>query len=277
MSDVKTVCDQLDHDFSRYDSDISNVNTRIDENMRRATEDRSLWDRFIHWVQQVIAKGQELVGQIREKFDEIGRWIRDDVLPFVFAPFYLDQSGDKYAAVARRTSTLAGTMAAGQIMPAAGWSGVGYDAYETTRGQQEEAAKVTAEGVQMLSGQLHTVATNMVLYWQQLLTGIGSFFADVLSHVGQLLDVKKWTEVLPAILNIASSFMKLILDQLKALTEYILTAIPMMDELNTHVMASNQLAGGDGWPKPAAAMTQPPVAGEPQPWDDGEPGPNTEG
>lgn len=274
MSAVAQACDQLQTDCDSLPGDIDSLNSKINTNMETALEDRNLWQKFWNWLTRLVSWANEQIAKLREVFDKIWDKIEEDILPFIFAPLYLDSAGDKFGGLSQEASSLAGRMAAGQIQPAAEWSGIGHDAYETTRGQQEDAAKVTAEGIQGLSEQLHKVAVNLIKYWQQVTAGIGKFLGDSLAELGQLLDVKKWTEVIPVLANIANGFYQLLIDQMVALTEYITTAIPLMDDLNRQIMSNNMLAGGDGWPKVAPAMTQPSVPGEPPTWNDGDDGPN---
>ncbi len=268
MASVKDICDKLETECKDYPSDVTDINKEIDQNMAKAR--RSPFYILFPTASILEIMIKKLLDDLQDTYEKIRQKIKDDILPFIFAPYYLAKSGDDFGDIARDTSSLAGRMAEGQILPAAEWSGVGFNAYETTRGQQEEAAKVTAASVQTLSEQLHTVATNMVLYWDKVQAAIAKFLLDSLAQAAQLVDVKKWTEVVPTLANIANGLSQLIIDQLVALHEYLLTQVPLMDTLNREMMASDALPGGNGWPAPGGAMTQPSVPGEPPTWNDGE-------
>lgn len=277
MSVVQQLCEDLEKDCRSYPDDIANINHRTDSNMQEAVRNRSLWQKFWHWVERTVAWAEGEIAKVREIYERVRTTIEKEILPFVFAPYYLDRAGDDFAKVARDTAALAGRMADGQIQPQAGWSGVGYQAYATTRSQQEAAAKVTGRSVQMLSSQLHTVSVQQVRFWETLIAAYSLFIGDTLNELAGLLDIKTWTEVIPTVSSIANNFRHAVSEQLDRLKQYMAGQVPLMDDLNSQIMSSNELAGGSGWPRPAAAMTQPATPGEPPTWDDGDSGPNEVG
>jgi hypothetical protein len=60
---------------------------------------------------------REKIEEVRHIYHAIGEKIRKEIIPFIFSPLYLINAGNDFAKIVQRTSTLAGRMADGQILP----------------------------------------------------------------------------------------------------------------------------------------------------------------
>jgi uncharacterized protein YukE len=208
----------------------------------------------------------EWLESFQKEMGKLAEWVKTEVLPWIFSPFALMSASGDYHEIAVSVSSIAGRMAKGQIQPAAGWKGVGADAYEITRGQQQEGAIASSSIAQGLSETLARVATTMYKTGVFITALILKTVADVWEQIGYLADIKRWTEVIGQTNAAMVAIAKGMLDLAKELVAYLTSGVPEVLGLEREGLKGTSLAGGQGWPMPSPTMTQPNVNGEPPSW-----------
>jgi uncharacterized protein YukE len=270
MTITYQMCSQLETDALQIANCTYPQASLASQNASKAIDDASLWSKFSNWLtgwmNDLVKTFKEWLESFQKAMGSLADWVRSEVLPWIFSPFALMSASGDYHEIAVSVSSIAGRMAKGQIQPGAGWKGVGADAYETTRGQQQEGAIASSSIAQGLSETLARVARTMFQTGLDITVLILKTVADVWKEIGYLADIKRWTEVIGQTNAAMVAIGKGMLDLAKELVAYVTSGVPEVKGLEREGLKGTSLAGGQGWPMPSPTMTQPNVNGEPASW-----------
>ncbi len=270
MTITYQMCSQLQTDALQIANTTYPQASMASQTATKAIDDASLWSKFSNWItgwiNDLVKTFNEWLESFQKAMSSLADWVRTEVLPWMFSPFALMSASGQYHEIAVSVSSIAGRMAKGQIQPEAGWKGVGADAYETTRGQQQEGAIASSSIAQGLSETLARVARTMYQTGVSITVLILKTVADVWKEIGYLADIKRWTEVIGQTNAALVAIGKSMLDLAQELVAYLTSGVPEVLGLEREGLNGTNLAGGQGWPMPSPTMTQPNVHGEPPSW-----------
>lgn len=266
------VCEKLSRAFEQLSLKVSNAIQAALNGLLSRFGPVGDWaaDKINGWIEGTL---NPMLKKVSEVANIVCREISKNVIPWVMAPWVLDEKSLEWTDAFGTGTAIKGTIDEVNNLgyPISEWQGAGARKYEETVGKQKESANTAANVCKSVSDTLGETAVHMTDSVVGLVQIVGGAITSI---VGAIVAITTWETVIGAIAGVIGFLVGIITaiagayKFIQSLTHGTTQEIKALKES----LAEFAAADGGHWAMPNAAVGSAPgsTMNDRKPWDDGD-------